>query len=187
MVLPVYGYGTAVLKEKAKAISPDYPELSEFVQNMWDTMYASDGVGLAAPQVGKSIRLFVIDGSAMADNAKDPSLNDFKKVFINAEILEESGDSWLYNEGCLSVPGIREDIRRKPRIRIRWVDENFKEYDEVLTGMRARIVQHEYDHTEGILLTDHLSQIRRRLLKKRFNDILEGFVDVDYKMVFAKR
>ena len=182
MILPVVAYGHPVLKKVASEIAPDYPNLAEFITDMWDTMYVSDGVGLAAPQVNKSIRLFVIDTSAFAETY--PEAKGFKKVFINAEIYEETGDEWTYNEGCLSFPGLREDIQRKPVIRIRYVDENFQTHDEHYGGIMARVIQHEYDHIQGITMVDRISPLRKMLLSRRLNDISKGNVDVHYKMIF---
>ena len=151
---------------------------------MFETMANAKGVGLAAPQVGKSIRLFIVDGSPFAEGDEHPELKDFKKVFINAKILEEKGEEWKYNEGCLSIPKIREDVVRKPAIRIKYMDENFKVHEEAFTGIPARIIEHEYDHIEGKLFIDRIKPLRRTLLKGRLNDISKGNVDVDYKMKF---
>ncbi len=182
MILPVVAYGHPILKKVAKEIGPDYPELQGFVADMFETMYQSDGVGLAAPQVNRSIRLFVIDATVFAD--KHPEARDFKKVFINAKIYHEEGDEWSFNEGCLSFPGLREDIMRKPVIRIRYVDENFVPHDDRFDGIVARVIQHEYDHTEGILMVDRISPLRKMLLRGRLNDISKGNVEVSYKMIF---
>lgn len=183
MKFPIIAYGDPVLRRKATAIEPDeYPHIKELVDNMFETMYAAHGVGLAAPQVGLSMRLFVIDASPFAD--EDDSLTDFKKTFINAEMLDETGKEWPFNEGCLSIPDIREDIYRQETITISYYDENWKHHEETFNGMAARIIQHEYDHTEGKLFTDKLSPLRRRLIEKKLNDISKGAVDVDYKMKF---
>lgn len=182
MILPIVAYGDPVLKKVAVDITPDYENLATFIENMWDTMYAAHGVGLAAPQVGKSIRLFVVDASSFAD--EEPELENFKKVFINAKITKEEGEKWPFNEGCLSIPKIREDIDRHADITIEYVDENFKPHKETYSGMAARIIQHEYDHIEGILFTDKLSPLRRRLLASKLTDISKGNVDVDYRMRF---
>lgn len=182
MILPIVAYGDAVLKKKASEINKDYPSLTELISNMYETMYNAEGVGLAAPQIGLSIRLFVIDGSPFKD--EEPLLENFKKVFINAKIAEEKGDAWKFNEGCLSIPGIREDIARKPEIHISYVDENFMRHTETFSGIAARIIQHEYDHIEGILFTDKLSSLKKRLLKGKLNDIAAGQVDVKYRMRF---
>ena len=183
MILPVYGYGTPVLRKVAKEIDKNFDKLNELIQNMTETMHQSDGVGLAAPQIGKSIRLFIIDASPLEED--DESLKDFKKTFINAQIIEEEGKEWDFKEGCLSLPGIREEVRRKPKIRIQYYDENFNFYDEYFDGIKARIIQHEYDHTEGILFTDRLSPLKKRLLKARLTAITKGKVSIEYKMKFA--
>ncbi len=185
MILPVYGYGHAVLRETTKDITPDYPGLKELIQDMFETMYEAEGVGLAAPQIGKSIRLFVIDAEPMVEDHKE--LKGFKKVFINAHIVEESGDPWLYNEGCLSLPGIREDVRRKPVVKLNYLDENFVAHEEIFEGIAARIFQHEYDHLDGILIPDRISSLRRTLIRTKLNNILTGNVKVSYKMKFAKK
>jgi peptide deformylase len=182
MVFPVLAYGHPVLKKVAKEIPPDYPDLKQFIADMFETMYQSDGVGLAAPQVNRSIRLFVIDARPFGE--KYPEAKDFIKVFINAKIYEENGEEWSFNEGCLSFPGIHEDIMRKPSIQIRYVDENFQPHDELYTGVLARVIQHEYDHTEGILMVDRISSLRKMLLKSKLNDISRGKVEVSYKMIF---
>jgi len=185
MILPIVAYGDPVLKKKAVDIEEQYPNLKELIDNMFDTMENANGVGLAAPQIGKAIRLFVIDASPFED--KDPELADFVQVFINAQILEESGKEWVFNEGCLSIPTVREDIMRKPNILIRYYDEHFDYYEEEFSGLAARIIQHEYDHIEGKLFTDRISALKRTLLKGKLNDISKGKVDVDYKMKFPKK
>lgn len=184
-LLPIVGYGNPVLKKKAEEITKDFPGLQEIIQNMFATMYASEGVGLAAPQVNLSIRLFVVDGKPFSD--EDAQLDNFKRVFINPKIIEESGEEWLFNEGCLSIPGIREDVLRKSEVTLRFLDEHFKEYTETFSGIAARIIQHEYDHIEGVLFIDHLSAFKRRLLKGKLDDITKGKVDVHYRMKFAGR
>ncbi len=185
MILPIVAYGDPVLKKKAVDIKEQYPNLKELIDNMFDTMENANGVGLAAPQIGKAIRLFVIDASPFED--KDPELADFVQVFINAQIVEESGKEWVFNEGCLSIPTVREDIMRKPTILIRYYDEHFDYYEEEFSGLAARIIQHEYDHIEGKLFTDRISALKRTLLKGKLNDISKGKVDVDYKMKFPKK
>ena len=182
MILPVVAYGHPVLKKVAAPIPPDYPDLQQFITDMWDTMYVSDGVGLAAPQVNRSIRLFVIDANPFAE--KHPETEGFRQVFINAEIYEEEGEEWSFNEGCLSFPGLREDIMRKPVIRIRFVDENFQPRDERYDGLIARVIQHEYDHIQGITMFDRLSPLKKILLKGRLSDISKGNIEVHYKMIF---
>ncbi len=183
MKLPIIAYGDPVLRRKATSIEPaEYPHIKQLVDDMFETMYAARGVGLAAPQVGLSMRLFVIDVSPFEDD--EPELKDFKKVFINACILEENGKEWAFNEGCLSIPDIREDVMRKPDVKISYYDENWKHHEEEFSGMAARVIQHEYDHIEGKLFTDKLSPLRRRLLEKKLNEISKGIVDVEYKMKF---
>ena len=185
MILPIVAYGDPVLKKKAVDIDEQYPNLKELIDNMFETMENANGVGLAAPQIGKAIRLFVVDASPFED--KDPELADFVQVFINAQIVEESGKEWVFNEGCLSIPTVREDILRKPNILIRYYDEHFDYYEEGFSGLAARIIQHEYDHIEGKLFTDRVSALKRTLLKGKLNDISKGKVDVDYKMKFPKK
>lgn len=182
MIYPIVAYGDPVLKKVAVDITKDYEGLAEVIENMWETMYAANGIGLAAPQIGKSIRLFVVDATAFEDD--EPELADFKKVFINARIVEEDGEKWPFNEGCLSIPKIREDISRHEEIVIEYLDENFKKHNDTFSGMAARIIQHEYDHIDGILFVDHLSPLRKRLLSGKLNDITKGNVDVDYRMKF---
>ena len=185
MILPIYVYGNQVLRTISKDITPDYPGLKDFLANLWETMYHSDGVGLAAPQVGANIRVFVIDGTVMAED--DPLCKDFKKTFINAKILEQSGEKWAFNEGCLSLPGIREDVLRQSKIKIQYQDENFDTFTEEFAGLRARIVQHEYDHLEAKLFIDHINPLKRRLLKKKLENIEKGIVDIGYKIKVPKR
>ena len=183
MKLPIIAYGDPVLRRKATAIEPDeYPHIKALIENMFETMYGARGVGLAAPQVGISMRLFVVDLAPFEDD--EPSLKGFKKAFINAQILDETGEEWAFNEGCLSIPDIREDVTRKAVIRISYYDENWKHYEDTFKGMAARIIQHEYDHIEGKLFTDKLSPLRKRLIEKKLNDISKGMVDVEYKMKF---
>jgi peptide deformylase len=178
-----------VLKRKALPISKDYEGLEQLIESMWETMYHAHGVGLAAPQIGKSIRLFVIDGSPFADD-EDATPNDqlvlksFKKVFINAEMLTEEGDDFSFTEGCLSIPDIREDVTRPSVIRLCYLDENFKEQVEEFSGLAARIIQHEYDHIEGVLFTDKLSPLKKRLIKGKLDKISRGMVESDYRMKF---
>lgn len=192
MILPIVAYGAPVLKKEAVEISNEYPNLDQLIENMWETMYASNGVGLAAPQIGLSIRLFVIDAAPFSedeelDEAEVTLLKTFKKAFINPTILEEDGPIWEFNEGCLSIPDVREDVSRHERIRIHYWDEQFKEQELVLTGLAARVVQHEYDHIEGILFTDHITSLKRRLLKNRLNSISKGAIQVDYLMKFPNK
>ncbi|SFC24614.1 peptide deformylase [Zunongwangia mangrovi] len=189
MILPIVAYGDPVLKKKAKPIDKDYPKLEELISNMWDTMYNAYGVGLAAPQVGVPIRLFVIDAAPFAEDddlsaSEKEYLKGFKKVFINAQIIEETGDEWAFSEGCLSIPDVREDIFRKPEVTIEYQDENFETKKETFTGLAARVVQHEYDHTEGILFTEKISSLKKRLINGRLKKISSGKIKVDYKMRF---
>ena len=185
MILPIVSYGDPILKKGTQDIGKNYPNLKEFIENMFETMYAAPGVGLAAPQVGLSIRLFVVDSTGYSND--NPELNGFKKAFINAKIIEEEGDEWLFNEGCLSFPTLREDILRKPKIHIQYADENFELHDEWYDGIKARIIQHEYDHTDGIVFVDRMSNLKKQLIKGKLNDIMTGNVDVAYKMKFAKK
>lgn len=192
MVLPIVAYGDPVLKKMATEIDKDYPKLKELIADMFDTMYNAKGVGIAAPQVGKSVRLFIVDASPFADDEEYDEkeagqLRVFKKVFINARILEEEGEEWSFNEGCLSIPRIREDVYRKPWVKIRYVDENFVEHTEEYEGVAARIIQHEYDHIDGVLFTDRINPLRKRLLKRKLMDISKGNVSVDYKMRFPMK
>lgn len=180
MKLPIVAYGDPVLRKKGAMIDKDYPELSTLIANMFETMYSAHGVGLAAPQIGLAIRLFVIDAKAF----EEKETANFKKVFINAEILEEHGEKWPFNEGCLSIPDVREDVERKARLKIRYQDENFVEHTEEYDGTAARIIQHEYDHIEGKLFIDYLNPLKRRILETRLNAITRGNVKVEYKMKF---
>lgn len=182
MKLPVIAFGDPVLRKKAADIDPEYPGLKELIDNMFETMYGARGVGLAAPQVGKSIRLFIIDATPYTED--DATLAEFKKVFINAHLIEEKGDKWAFNEGCLSIPDIREDISRQDTVSISYYDENWKYHEQTFTGLAARVIQHEYDHIEGKLFTDKLSPLRRAMLKSRLDAISKGNVKVEYKMKF---
>jgi peptide deformylase len=173
-------YGDPILRQRAKDISPDKEDLNEIIENMWETMYYSDGVGLAAPQVGLSIRLFLVDASSAAD--EEPELENFKKVFINPEILETDGEDWIMNEGCLSLPEIREDVERPDEVTIRYFDENFVEHKETYKGFAGRVIQHEYDHLEGVLFIDYLTPLKKRLLKSKLNNISKGKVQPHYRI-----
>jgi peptide deformylase len=190
MIFPIVAYGDPVLRKRAQNIEPGSMDVNKFVADMYETMYASSGIGLAAPQVGQSVRLFVVDGSAINEDLdeedKDPSLDGFKKVFINPEIIEEAGDDWSFEEGCLSIPGVRTEVMRPEIIVIRYVDTYWNQYEEEYEGMAARIIQHEYDHLEGKLFTDYMSPLKRQLVKKKLADISKGKVDVEYKMRFPK-
>lgn len=187
MVYPIVAYGDPILKREADEIDEDYEGLQQLIDDMYETMYASNGVGLAAPQIGKSIRLFVIDASPFAEDEDDPmaeGCDGYKKEFINPIIEEEHGDEWGFEEGCLSIPKIREEVFRKEKIRITYYDRNWKLQDEVLEGYAARVVQHEYDHVEGILFTDHLGPLKKRMLKKKLTNISRGEIEVPYRMKF---
>ena len=192
MIRPIVAYGATVLKKKSENISEEYPNLSKLIEDMWETMYASKGVGLAAPQIGLSVRIFVIDTKPFSsDDELDPAeaktLEFFKKVFINPQIIKEEGDSWSFNEGCLSIPDVREDVNRKEKITIQYRDEKFKLHTQILDGLAARVVQHEYDHIEGILFTDHLSSLKKRLIKNKLTSISKGLITVDYPMKFPNK
>ena len=182
MILPIVAYGHSTLRKVAKLVEPGHPGLQALIDNMFETMYESQGVGLAAPQVNHSIRLIVIDAAPYAEDK--PELANFKKVFINPVIIEESGEDFVFNEGCLSIPEIREDVTRKSKIRIQYQDPEFRSYDEYYEGIPARILQHEYDHLEGKLFVDRISPLRKMLLKRRLNDISTGNIDVKYRMIF---
>jgi len=182
MILPVVAFGHPTLRKIAADIDKDYPGLEQFIADMFETMYASNGVGLAAPQVNRSIRLFVIDATPYADDF--PGETDLKKVFINARIVEETGEEWAFNEGCLSIPEIREDVMRKPELRIQYYDENFNFHDERIKGVLARVIQHEYDHLDGVLFVDLINPLRKMMLKRKLNDIGKGLIKTDYKMIY---
>ena len=192
MILPIVAYGTPVLRVKCQDIDPGYADLEKFIADMWETMYSSTGVGLAAPQVNRDIRLFVIDSSQIFANQdedereKYPDSPGRKQVFINARIISLDGEEWSYNEGCLSIPKIREDIIRPAEVDIEYVDELFVKHREVFNGITARIILHEYDHIEGKLFIDYLKPLKRKLLKSKLDDISKGKISVDYKMIFPK-
>jgi peptide deformylase len=190
MVLPIVAYGNPVLRKTGMDISPDYPGLQKLIEDMWETMYNSKGVGLAAPQVNKDIRLFVMDSIQILDNLEEDEKDDYpgddgyKGVFINAKVKETDGEEWPYNEGCLSIPKIREDILRKETVTIHFFDENFGEHIKTFNGITARVILHEYDHIEGKLFIDYLKPLKKSLLKRKLNDISKGKVSVDYRMSF---
>ncbi|WP_295834338.1 peptide deformylase [uncultured Winogradskyella sp.] len=189
MILPIVAYGDPVLKKKAVEIDKDYPKLEALIANMYETMYGASGVGLAAPQIGLAIRIFLVDASPFAEDEdlsedEKAQLKDFKKTFINPVILEEEGDEWVFNEGCLSIPDVREDVFRQPKIKIQYQDEFFNTNVEEYDGLIARIIQHEYDHIEGVLFTDKLSSFKKRLLKGKLQNISKGKIRVDYRMRF---
>jgi len=192
MVLPIVAYGNPILRKVGAEISPDYPDLLKLIEDMWETMYNSKGVGLAAPQVNKNIRLFVMDSVQIIENLEEdekdnyPGDNGYKGVFINAKVKETEGDDWAYNEGCLSIPKIREDIFRKESVTIHFFDENFVEHTNTFVGISARVILHEYDHIEGKLFIDYLKPLKKNLLKRKLSDISKGKVSVDYRMTFSK-
>ncbi|TAG08957.1 MAG: peptide deformylase [Sphingobacteriia bacterium] len=192
MILSIVAYGAPVLRKLSKPIEADYPDLAKFLEDMWETMYSSNGVGLAAPQVNKDIRLFVVDSEQIFENMDEEekiTYNDrpgIKKVFINAQVESIQGEEWAYNEGCLSIPKIREDIMRGESVTITYLDENFKPYRSTFSGITARVILHEYDHIEGKLFIDYLKPLRKKMLQGKLNDISKGKVKVDYKMSFAK-
>ncbi|HQU59851.1 MAG: peptide deformylase [Phaeodactylibacter sp.] len=182
MILPIYAYGQPVLKKMGEEIGPDYPGLKELIENMWETMYNAEGVGLAAPQIGRPIRLFIVDTIQIMEKGKEEE--GIRNIFINARKLEEAGEPWTYEEGCLSIPDVRGDVDRQPQLRLRYLDENFEEREQVFTGINARVIQHEYDHIDGILFTDHLKPIKKRLVRRKLDSIKKGKASVEYKMKF---
>jgi peptide deformylase len=189
MILPIVAYGDPVLRKVADAIDAAYPDLEKLITNMKETMYNASGVGLAAPQIGKAIRLFLIDASPFSEDddlseEERTLLKSFNRVFINPKILEEEGEEWIFNEGCLSIPDVREDVSRQPKITIEYQDENFTVHTETLEGLAARVFQHEYDHIEGILFTDKLSTLKKRIIKKKLENISKGKISADYRMRF---
>ena len=192
MILPIVAYGTPVLRKVCKDIDANYPGLEKLIEDMWETMYNSNGVGLAAPQINKDIRLFVMDSMQIFENQEEDEKDDFpdapgyKGVFINAHILKTDGDEWSYNEGCLSIPKIREDVMRPEGVTLRFLDENFKEVTKTFNGISARIILHEYDHTDGKLFIDYLKPLKRTLLKRKLDDITKGRIQTDYRMLFSK-
>ena len=192
MILPIVAYGSPILRTVAKEITPDYPGLSKLIEDMWETMYASSGVGLAAPQINKDIRLFVMDSHQIFEHQEEdekgkyPDEPGIKQVFINAHIQSLNGEQWAYNEGCLSIPKIREDVVRNETVTIAYVDENFQPHEKTFNGITARIILHEYDHIEGKLFIDYLKPLKRKLLKGKLDDISKGKVKADYRMIFPK-
>ncbi|HZH96749.1 MAG TPA: peptide deformylase [Flavisolibacter sp.] len=195
MVLPIVAYGHPVLRRVAQDIEAGYPELDKLVADMWETMYASNGVGLAAPQINKDIRLFVIDSAQIFANMEEEDRKDHtypdepgtKQVFINARLVNEGGSNWAYNEGCLSIPKIREDVSRAEEVTVRFMDQNFEQHTRTYNGITGRIILHEYDHIDGKLFIDHLSPLKRKLLKRKLDEISKGLIKVDYKMSFPKK
>jgi peptide deformylase len=194
MILPIVAYGNPILRKVGNDIDENYPNLDKLIEDMWETMYASNGVGLAAPQVGRDIRLFVMDSAQIFSNMDEkdkeeenyPDAPGIKQVFLNAHIIEEHGDDWSYNEGCLSIPKIREDIYRAEEVTLEYLDQNFKKHTRTFNGVTARIILHEYDHIDGKLFIDYLSPLKRKLLKRKLDDISKGNIKVDYKMSFSK-
>jgi len=184
MILPILAFGNPILRKKGDLISKDYQELSTLIDNMWETMYSAEGVGLAAPQIGASVQLFLVDASPFSED--EPELEGFKKIFINPEILEETGEEWQFKEGCLSIPGIRENVKRQQTIKIRYFDENFIEHTEHFSGLAARVIQHEYDHINGILFTDKINPLKKQMIKRKLTDISKGIVKAGYPMRFPK-
>jgi peptide deformylase len=189
MILPIVAYGDPVLRKKGKDINEDYPKLDELIENMFETMYGARGIGLAAPQIGHDIRLFIIDATPFEDDEElsedeQQFVSTFKKIFINPKILEEQGEEWAFNEGCLSIPEVNEDVFRQPKITLEYLDENFVKHVATFQGIVARIIQHEYDHIEGILFTDKLSPLKKRLIKSKLLNISKGKIEVSYKMRF---
>ncbi|MDG1871822.1 peptide deformylase [Flavobacterium frigidarium] len=192
MILPIVGYGDPVLRKVGEEVSKDYPNLTETIANMYETMYNASGVGLAAPQVGKALRLFVIDTTPFSDDEdleaeEQNQLKGFKKTFINAKMILEDGEEWCFNEGCLSIPDVREDVYRNERITIEYCEEDFVVKTEVFDGLIARVIQHEYDHIEGILFTDKISSLKKRLIQKKLKNITEGKTFQDYRMKFIAK
>ena len=192
MILPIVAYGADVLRKLCADIQPDYPGLEKLVADMWETMYASNGVGLAAPQINRDIRLFVVDSTQMFANMEEEETMEYtdapgiKKVFINAHIEELNGEEWPYNEGCLSIPKIREDVYRAEEVVIRYCDEQFQEHLDTFNGLTARVILHEYDHIEGKLFIDYIKPLKRKLMRGKLDDISKGKIHVDYKMMFPK-
>jgi peptide deformylase len=189
MILPIVAYGDTVLRKKGKDITKDYPNLGELVNTMYETMYSAMGVGLAAPQIGLPIRLFIVDTEPFSEDEalsteEQNFLKDFKQTFINPKIIKEDGDEWAFTEGCLSIPDIREDVFRQPKITIEFYDELFEKHTKEYKGLAARVIQHEYDHIEGILFTDKISSLKKRLIKSKLLNISKGKIKVDYKMRF---
>ncbi len=195
MILPIVAYGHPVLRKVAEDITPDYPGLAKLIDDMWETMYGSSGVGLAAPQINRSIRLFVVDSAQIFTNMEEdereetdyPDAPGIKQVFINPHVVEEGGEDWPYNEGCLSIPKIREDIYRAEEITLSFLDENFQPHTKTFDGITGRVIMHEYDHLDGKLFIDHISPLKRKLYKRKLDDIAKGAVRVDYRMLFPKK
>lgn len=192
MIFPIVAYGAAVLRKVAQDITPGYPGLKTLIDDMWETMYASNGVGLAAPQINKDIRMFVVDSTQIFEHLEEdeqglyPDGPGIKQVFINAHVIATDGNEWAYNEGCLSIPKIREDVMRAESVTLEYVDEDFTPHTQTFNGITARVILHEYDHLEGKLFIDYLKPLRRKMLQGKLNDISKGKVKIDYKMIFPK-
>lgn len=192
MILPIVAYGNPILRKVCDDITPEFPGLEKLIADMWETLYNSNGVGIAAPQINKGIRLFLVDTVQIVeafddeDKRKYPSEKPIKQIFINAHKVEDTGKEWAYNEGCLSIPRVREDITRADTVRLKYLDEHFVEQEGVFDGITARVIQHEYDHIDGKLFIDHISPLKKRLIKKKLDDISKGKVSVDYKMLFPR-
>lgn len=192
MILPIVAYGSEILRKVAQDIEPDYPGLQKLLEDMWETMYSSNGVGLAAPQINKDIRIFVMDSAQIFEHQEEDEKGEYpdepgiKKTFINAHIKSFDGEDWSYNEGCLSIPKIREDVMRPEEVTVEYLDENFEPHTKTFNGITARIIQHEYDHIEGKLFIDYLKPLKRKMLRGKLTDISKGKIKVDYKMVFPK-
>jgi peptide deformylase len=193
MIFPIVAYGHPILRKVCSDITADYPAIAATIQNMWETMYHTNGVGLAAPQVNLAIRLFVIDTVQIVEGFDDedkkeyPTENPVKKVFINAHIVNLEGEEWKYNEGCLSIPKVREDVKRQQKVTLRYMDENFEEHIDTFDGITARVILHEYDHIDGKLFIDHISPLKKKLIKKKLEDISKGKINIGYRMVFPKK
>lgn len=186
MILPIFAYGEPILRELTKEINRSFPDLESFIKDMWETMYHTNGVGLAAPQVGVAARVFLVDSTPMYEEDGSEGTG-YKGVFINPEIISETGAPWHYEEGCLSIPGIREQVQRKPELRISWFDDNFEKHTETFDGYTARVIQHEFDHLKGVLFIDKISPLKKQLIKGKLGDIQRGAVRVDYRMKFPRR
>ena len=184
MKLSIFAFGQPVLRQKAVDIDPDYPGLAQLIEDMWETLYFADGVGLAAPQIGRAVRIFMVDTQQMEEKGREVG-QPIKQVFINAQLLDQSGEAWVYEEGCLSIPDVRGEVSRPSKLRIRYLDEAFQEHEEEYTGITARVIQHEYDHIEGILFIEHLNPVKKTMIRTKLENIRKGRVKVDYKMKFV--
>lgn len=184
MIYPIVAYGDPVLRQECEDLDENDSSVPQLIEDMFETMYQAEGVGLAAPQIGKALRIFIVDATPFKED--EPELDGFKKVFINPEMVDEKGKEWGFVEGCLSIPGIRENVNRKPEITINYLDENFEEHEETYSGIAARVIQHEYDHIEGVLFTDKINPLKKQMIKRKLNNILKGEVNAGYKMKFVK-